>query len=53
MFVSGSRTSAASSIRDTLRLMAEELSRPQPGGETVATRPADILVVQAVRRTGR
>lgn len=49
MFVSGSRTSAASSIRDTLRLMAEELSRPQPGGETVATRLADILVVQAVR----
>ncbi|MEE6280385.1 AraC family transcriptional regulator [Georgenia sp. MJ170] len=38
-----------SSVRDMLRLMADELSRPQPGGEAVATRLADILVVQAIR----
>ncbi len=38
-----------STVRDTVRLMAEELSRPRPGGEVVATRLADILVVQAIR----
>lgn len=42
----GSETSA---VRDTVRLMADELARPRPGGEAVATRLADILVVQAVR----
>lgn len=49
LFAGGDTLSAASSIRDTLRLMAEELSHPQPGGEAVATRLADILVVQAIR----
>ncbi|MEE2032532.1 AraC family transcriptional regulator [Rhodococcus chondri] len=48
VFVAGD-ASAASSIRDTLRLMAGELAHPQPGGEAVATRLADILVVQAIR----
>lgn len=49
LFIGGDSISAASSIRDTLRLMAGELSQPQPGGEAVATRLADILVVQAIR----
>jgi AraC-like DNA-binding protein len=49
LHVDGHALSAASSIRDTLRLMAGELSYPQPGGEAVATRLADILVVQAIR----
>ncbi|MFT3943057.1 MAG: AraC family transcriptional regulator [Ancrocorticia sp.] len=49
LFVDGAVVSAASSIRDTLRLMAHEVSHPQPGGEAVATRLADILVVQAIR----
>lgn len=49
LFVDGDSASAASSIRDALRLMAGELSHPQPGGEAVATRLADILVVQAIR----
>ena len=49
LFVGGDTASASSSIRDTLRLMAGELSHPQPGGEAVATRLADILVVQAIR----
>lgn len=40
---------AAFAIRDTLRLMAGELAQLQPGGEAVATRLADILVVQAIR----
>lgn len=49
LHVGGDTELAASSIRDTLRLMASELARPQPGGEAVATRLADILVVQAIR----
>lgn len=49
LFVGGDTLSAASSVKDTLRLMAGELSRPQIGAEAVATRLADILVVQAIR----
>lgn len=49
LFVGGDTVSAASSVRDALRLMANELSHPQPGGEAVATRLADILVIQAIR----
>lgn len=49
LHIGSDTVSAASSIRDTLRLMARELSQPQPGGEAVATRLADILVVQAIR----
>lgn len=33
----------------TLRLLAAEAKRLQPGGETVLTRLADILVVQSIR----
>jgi AraC-like DNA-binding protein len=36
-------------IHSTLRLMAAEASAPRPGGETVVTRLADILVIQAIR----
>lgn len=45
------RTGAADAptVRDTVRLMAEELSHLRPGGEVVATRLADILVVEAIR----
>lgn len=39
----------ASVVRDLLRIMGEELAAPRPGGEAVATRLADILVVQAIR----
>ena len=49
LITGGDTLSVASSIRDTLRLMAGELARPQPGGEAVATRLADILVIQAIR----
>lgn len=49
LFIDGGTLSAASAIRDTLRLMAAELSHPQLGGEAVATRLADILIVQAIR----
>ncbi len=45
----GDGTSVAPALRDTLRLMADELAHPRPGGEAVATRLADILVVQAIR----
>ncbi|QEO13094.1 AraC family transcriptional regulator [Agromyces intestinalis] len=47
--VSGDEPVMASSVRDTLRLMADELTRAQPGAEAVATRLSDILVVQAIR----
>ncbi|HJW76346.1 MAG TPA: AraC family transcriptional regulator [Thermoleophilia bacterium] len=36
-------------IQSTLRLMAAEARELRPGGETVVTRLADILVVQAIR----
>jgi AraC-like DNA-binding protein len=33
----------------TLRMMATEAREPRPGGETVITRLADIVVIQAIR----
>lgn len=36
-------------MHSTLRLMAAEASASRPGGETVVTRLADILVIQAIR----
>jgi AraC-like DNA-binding protein len=36
-------------IQSTLRLMAVEAKELRPGGETVITRLADILVIQAIR----
>ncbi len=36
-------------MQSTLRLMAAEASELRPGGETVITRLADILVIQAIR----
>ena len=36
-------------IQSTLRFMAAEARELRPGGETVITRLADILVIQAIR----
>lgn len=36
-------------IQSTLRLMAAEAAELRPGGETIITRLADILVIQAIR----
>lgn len=36
-------------MESTLRLMAAEAGERRPGGETVVTRLADILVIQAIR----
>lgn len=36
-------------IQSTLRLMAMEAAELRPGGETIVTRLADILVIQAIR----
>jgi AraC-like DNA-binding protein len=36
-------------IQSTLRLMAVEAEQLRPGGETLVTRLADILVIQAIR----
>ena len=42
-------SSEAEWIQSTLRLMAIEARERRPGGETVITRLADILVIQAIR----
>lgn len=39
----------AGGLRTTLRLLARESRRLSPGGDTVVTRLADILVIQAIR----
>ncbi|KIP51652.1 AraC family transcriptional regulator [Leucobacter komagatae] len=49
MVIRRNEGSSVSAVRDALRLMASELSHPQLGGEAVATRLADILVVLALR----
>jgi AraC-like DNA-binding protein len=36
-------------IQSTLRFMAAEVKELRPGGETVVTRLADVLVIQAIR----
>lgn len=43
------RSPEAEWIQSTLRLMAIEARERRPGGETVITRLADILVIQAIR----
>jgi AraC-like DNA-binding protein len=47
--VAATTQAGPTSIHDTVRLMAAELADLRPGGETVTTRLADILVVQAIR----
>lgn len=42
-------TPSAEWMHSTLRLMAAEATTRQPGGETIVTRLADILVIQAIR----
>ncbi|MFD0556955.1 AraC-like DNA-binding protein [Stackebrandtia endophytica] len=49
VLVGGPAIPASTAIRDTLRLMSTELEYLRPGGEAVATRLADILIVQAIR----
>lgn len=43
------RSPHADWLHSTLRLMAAEAAALRPGGETVITRLADILVIQAIR----
>ena len=47
--VDGSVTRHGDWIESTVRLMAAEARELRPGGETVITRLADILVIQAIR----
>lgn len=47
--VEGSSSPEAEWMQSTLRLMAIEAKEMRPGGETVITRLADILVIQAIR----
>ncbi|MEZ4360786.1 MAG: AraC family transcriptional regulator [Kofleriaceae bacterium] len=47
--VEASSSPQADWMRSTLQLIAEEARAPRPGGETVITRLADILVIQAIR----
>ena len=43
------RATQAEWMQTTVRLMAREARDPEPGGETVVTRLADVLVIQAIR----
>ncbi|QDU34557.1 Transposon Tn10 TetD protein [Poriferisphaera corsica] len=43
-------TTDAEAMHATLRLIAAEAEAQQPGGDTIITRLADILVIQAIRR---
>lgn len=47
--VESSRSPQMEWMHSTLRLMAAEAMELRPGGETVITRLADILVIQAIR----
>lgn len=47
--VEASRSPQLDWIQSTLRLMAAEAGELRPGGETVITRLADVLVIQAIR----
>jgi AraC-like DNA-binding protein len=47
--VDGWSSSETEWIQSTLRFMAAEAREPRAGGETVITRLADILVIQAIR----
>lgn len=47
--VDGWQSPQAEWIQSTLRLMAAEAEALRPGGETIITRLADILVIQAIR----
>lgn len=47
--VAWSTSRGASALADTLRFIAREPESLRPGGETVITRLADILVIQMVR----
>lgn len=47
--VSASSSPDEDGIRSVLRLMAAEAAAMRPGGETIVTRLADILVIQAIR----
>lgn len=49
IFIEAWRSPHMEWIQSTLRLMAAEARELQPGGETVITRLADILVIQAIR----
>lgn len=44
-----SQTGMADWMRSTLQLLANEARELRPGGETIITRLADVLVVQAIR----
>jgi len=47
--IEASRSHQLDWMQSTLRLMAAEAMELRPGGETVITRLADILVIQAIR----
>lgn len=49
IYIGAWRSPQSEWIQSTLRLMAIEARELQPGGETVVTRLADILVIQAIR----
>ena len=49
IFIESSKSSFTSWINHTVRLISEEAEQTQIGGETILTRLADVLVIQALR----
>ncbi|MGB3730087.1 MAG: AraC family transcriptional regulator [Thermodesulfobacteriota bacterium] len=49
IFIEAWRTPQMEWIQSTLKLMAAEASEIKPGGETIITRLADIMIIQAIR----
>ena len=47
--IEAAHSSYGAAMSDTLRLMSNEVRALRPGGETIVTRLADILVIQAIR----
>ena len=49
LHIEAAHSSYGNAMSDTLRLMSNEVSALRPGGETIVTRLADILVIQSIR----
>lgn len=47
--IAAAQSGYGNAMSDTLRLMANEIGALRPGGETIVTRLADILVIQSIR----
>ena len=51
IFIDAWHDDAGGWLQSTLRFIASEAASLKPGGETVITRLADVVVIQAIRAT--